>query len=151
MRKLFVVALLLGSCTWVAQRKALANCNFSLNGVALKNMDFNGFTLELRLNAENPNDVDAVLDRLDYTLFMEGLEVAQGTVSKKQTIPAGGKGVIRTSLTVKYSTVPKLKEVVLPALQKRKSRVKVTGTVHFDTPIGTLSHDIAVQQTVKLD
>ncbi len=147
-----MASLILGtSCTWVAQRKALADCDFSLNGVALKNMDFTGFTVELRLNAKNPNTVDAVLDRLDYTLFMEGMEVARGTVSEKQTIPAKGHGIIRTSLTVKYSTVPKLREVVLPALNKRKSRVKVLGTVHFDTPIGTISQDIQLQRTVRLE
>ena len=151
MRKFLVALIPLLSCTWIAQRKALANCDFSLHAVKLVNADFSGFELEVRLKAHNPNDVDAVLDRLDYTLFMEGVEVAQGVVSEKHTIPKHGEGIITTRLKVKYSTIPKMSDVVMTAVTKKKSKVRMTGTVHFDTPIGTLSHDVEVERTLNLD
>jgi len=151
MRKLILAFVSLLSCTWIAQRKALANCDFSLYAARLVNADFSGFELEVKLRVQNPNDVDAVLDRLDYTLFMEGVEVAQGVVSEKQTIPKHGEGTITTRLTVKYSTLPKMVDVVMTAITNKSSRIRMTGTVHFDTPLGTLSHGIELERTVKLD
>ncbi|MEO0140442.1 MAG: LEA type 2 family protein [candidate division WOR-3 bacterium] len=151
MRKLLLFLISFLSCTWIAQRKALANCDFSLHGAKLVNADFSGFELELKLNAKNPNDVDAVLDRLDYTLFMEDVEVAQGVVSEKQTIPKRGEGIITTRLKIKYSTIPKMVDVVMAAVSKKKSKIRMAGTVHFDTPIGTISQDIEVERTVNLD
>jgi len=151
MRKAILGLVLLSGCTWIAQRKALADCKFSLNAVKLENMDFSGFTLQVKIKAENPNEVDAVLDRLDYTLFMEGVEVARGVVKEKQTIPKLGSGIITTSMTIKYSTIPEMGDVVMTAVTKKKSKVKVTGTVHFDTPLGTLSHDIEMERTMNLD
>jgi len=139
------------ACTWIAQRKALAKCDFSLHAVKLVNADFSGFELEVKLKAQNPNDVDAVLDRLDYTLFMEGVEVAQGLVSEKHTIPKRGEGIITTRLKVKYSTIPKMADVVMAAVANKKSRIRMTGTVHFDTPLGTISHGIELERTVRLD
>lgn len=150
MRKLLLASLLL-NCTWIAQRKALANCEFSLHAAKLVNADFSGFELEVKLKAINPNDVDAVLDRLDYTLFMEGVEVAQGVVAEKQTIPKRGEGIITTRLKLKYSTIPKMGDVVMTAVTKKRSKIRMTGTVHFDTPIGTFSHDIELERTVNLD
>ncbi|MGB9590501.1 MAG: LEA type 2 family protein [Candidatus Hydrothermia bacterium] len=151
MRKILVVLIPFLACTWIAQRKALAKCDFSLHAAKLVNADFSGFELEVKLKAKNPNDVDAVLDRLDYTLFMEDVEVAQGVVSQKHTIPEHGEGIITTSLRVKYSTIPKMGDVVMAAVTKKKSKIRMAGTVHFDTPIGTISHDIEVEKTVNLD
>lgn len=151
MRKILIALIPLLSCVWIAQRKALAKCDFSLHAARLVNADFSGFELEVKLKAKNPNDVDAVLDRLDYTLFMEGVEVAQGVVSEKHTIPRGGEGIITTRLKVKYSTIPKMADVVMAAVMKKKSKIRMIGTVHFDTSIGTISHGIEVERTVNLD
>lgn len=151
MRKLLLAFVPFLACTWIAERKALAKCEFSLHAAKLVNADFSGFELEVKLKAQNPNDVNAVLDRLDYTLFMEGVEVAQGVVSEKHTIPKHGEGIITTRLKIKYSTIPKMADVVMAAVTKKKSKIRMAGTVHFDTPIGTLSQDIEVERTVNLD
>lgn len=151
MRKILLALVPFLACTWIAERKALAKCEFSLHAAKLINADFSGFELEVRLKAQNPNDVNAVLDRLDYTLFMEDAEVAQGVVSEKHTIPKRGEGIITTRLKIKYSSIPKIADVVMAAVAKKKSKIRMSGTVHFDTPIGTLSQDIEVERTVNLD
>ena len=131
MRKAVFGFLLLASCSWIAQRKALATCKFSLKEVKLVNADFKGFELELGIEARNPNRVDAVLDKLDYSVYLEGVHLVDGVVSKPYRVPAGGRKVIRTKVKVAYSDLAQAKDVVLKAVLERKAKVRVSGKAHF--------------------
>ncbi len=131
MRKIALGLLLAAACSWVAQRKALAKCEFSLHSVKLVNADFKGFELEVGIKARNPGDVDAVLDKLEYSVYLEGAHLADGAVSKVFRIPAGGSKVIRTQVKVAYSDLASAKDAVLKAVLARKARVRVRGKAHF--------------------
>jgi len=105
-------------------RKAttLANCNFrivSVEHISLAGIDFQQvksvtdlsisdmgkllagfaapvFPLSLTLNIEgrNPNDREAGLNRLDWILFIDDIEMAAGILDKPFTIPPKGSSVI---------------------------------------------------------
>jgi len=85
MKKLILLLPLL-SCSLIQQRVSLANCKFSLKSASLKGVDFSGFDLGIILNVQNPNEIDAVLDRITGTIKLDGYKIADVSNSYKRTI-----------------------------------------------------------------
>ncbi len=131
MRVAFLVSFLALSCSWIAQRKALAKCEFSLHSVKLVNADFQGFELEIGIKAKNPTETDAVLDKLDYSVFLEGAHLADGVVEKQFRIPTGGSQVIKTRVKVAYADLSSAKDAVMKAILKKEAKIRVSGRAHF--------------------
>ena len=142
MRKIIIILILLTlsfGCTEFMKRLAVKELDFSLVRVSLIDYSLSDMTLKLDIMATNPNDIDAVIDRLDYSFFINEKNAANGTTAKQVTVKAGGEKTISTNLTINYLD---LGAAILKAVQEKKANYKIKGTVYIDTQIGSISFPI---------
>ncbi len=50
------------------------------------------FTLMVKV--DNPNDKPAAMSRMDYTIFVDGLEIISGAFNERYDVPAGGSAIV---------------------------------------------------------
>ena len=135
---LVALTLLIG-CSEILKRIAVKELKFSFTGVSLLNYTLSDMTLKVDLKAKNPNDIDAVIDRLEYSFYINEMNAANGTTARKVTVKAGGEKAISTNLTINYLN---LGAAILKAVQEKKADYKIEGTVYIDTQIGSISFPI---------
>jgi LEA14-like dessication related protein len=136
---LAVVLLLSIGCSEFAKRMAVKELDFSLKGVSLVEYDMTYMTLNVDVQADNPNDVDAVIDRLDYSFGINEKNVANGTTAQKVTVKANRSKSISTKMKINYM---ELGAAVLDAVKNKTADFSMEGTVYIDTPIGAISFPI---------
>jgi LEA14-like dessication related protein len=145
MRKiyLFIIILIL-SCSAVQERLAIKECKFALASVRPYDFTFNNFKLDFDINVDNPNKIDAVLDRLKYTLYADESALISGTTGKGLKIPANKSNNFITTITLKYST---LGEVLTSKIKLGKAEYRVKATAYIQTLIGEISYPVEI--TIK--
>lgn len=135
---------------WVSQaytqRKAIEQAKFSLRNVQLLGIDLVGANLLVTIQLENPSDTDMVLDRIDYTLFVNGLKAFEGDVKDKLTVPPGQSRPLPIRVTLAYADIGTQIRGLLATGQVKSWGLK--GAAHFDTPIGTIDYPIDLQRTL---
>lgn len=143
MRKisLSLIIVLLLSCSAVQERLAIRECKFSLTSVKPYAFTFNNFKLDFNIAVENPNKVDAVLDKLKYTLYADDSDLISGTTGKGLKIPANKSNNFTTTITLEYS---KLSEVLISAIRLGKAEYKVKATAYIQTMIGEISYPVEI-------
>jgi LEA14-like dessication related protein len=119
----------------VRQRQALKNVEITLDGVGLKSIGFTSATLDVRLRMFNPNTITATLDRADYDLYGNNVQLGYGVIRQRIDIPPGGIRVVSTDFTLSYSGAGQL---IWSALREGKVSWRIRGTAYFDTPLGAI-------------
>ncbi len=124
-------------CSTIQQRVALKDCRFSLKGASLKSVDLSGFSMDVLLSVENPNSIDAVLDRFVGSILLEGVKVADVSNTYGRTIKARGRATVPITVTVKYSYLKGAADRIMGAVRSRRAKVGVDGKayVDFNVPI----------------
>ncbi|NJE79436.1 LEA type 2 family protein [Thermococcus sp. GR4] len=117
------------------KRAALQNCEIMLSNVRVESIGLTGATLEVVFRIYNPNDVTATLDRIDYELYGNGEFLGYGYVDRSVDIPAHSIRYVSSEFTLDYGGALK---ALWSALKSGDVEWRVKGTVHIDTPIGTL-------------
>jgi LEA14-like dessication related protein len=135
--KRLILLLPLLSCSLIQQRVSLANCKFSLKSASLKGVDFSGFNLGILLNVQNPNEIDAVLDRITGTIKLDGYKIADVSNSYKRTIKARGSADVPIDVRVEFSSLGSTVNAVRDIIQKRRAKVSFEGKgyVDYEVPI----------------
>ncbi len=128
------------------QRKAIEQARFSLRNVQLLGLDLVGANMLVTVQLENPTETDMVLDRIDYTLFVNGLKAFEGDVKEKLTVPAGQSRPLPIRVTLAYADVGTQIRGLLATRQVKSWGLK--GAAHFDTPVGTIDYPIDLQRTL---
>lgn len=148
MRLLLILALLFVSLPSVtgcsayqayAQRQAIAQARFNLKAVNLRGLDLAGANFDVVLELENPTDTPIVLDRLDYTLFVNDQRVIGGFTDQKVSVPPQDVRPIAFTTHVRYADVgAQLRGIVSAGIRS----YRLDGVGHFDTPFGTIDYPI---------
>lgn len=128
------------------QRKAIEQAKFSLRNVQLLGLDLVGANLLVTVQLENPTETDMVLDRIDYTLFVNGLKAFEGDVKEKLTVPGGQSRPLPIRVTLAYADIGTQIRGLLATGQVKSWGLK--GAAHFDTPIGTIDYPIDLQRSM---
>lgn len=136
----FILVFLL-SCTAVQERLAIKECKFSLVSVKPYDFTFNNLKLDFNINANNPNKIDAVLDKLKYTLYANDNGLISGITGKGIKIPAKGSNNFVTTVTLEYS---KLDEALISAIRLGKAEYRVKATAYIQTIIGEISYPVEI-------
>jgi LEA14-like dessication related protein len=118
---------------------AVKELDFSLRRVSLVDYDLTNMTLNVEIKADNPNNIDAVIDRLDYSFSINDKVATTGTTARKITVKAEGTKTISTKLKVNYLN---LGAAILEAVKNKKADFRLEGTVYVDTPIGAITFPI---------
>ena len=124
--------LALQGCATLQKRVALKDCRFSLKGASLKSVDLSGFSMDVLLSVENPNTIDAVLDRFVGSVLLEGVKVADVSNTYGRTIRAGGRATVPITVEVRYSYLKGAANRIVGAIKARRARVGVDGKAYMD-------------------
>jgi len=144
MRKIVIILILLTlsfGCKEFMKRLAVKELDFSLVRVSLIDYTLSDMTLKLDIMATNPNDIDAVIDRLDYSFFINEKNAANGSTLKRVTIKAGREKTVSTELTIDYLN---LGAAILEAVKDKRADFRIEGKVYIDTEIGSISFPITL-------
>ncbi len=136
-----VIITLFFSCTAVKERLAVRECIFSLVSVSPYNFTFNNLKLDFEIKVDNPNRVDAVLDKFVYTLYVNETDVFAGTTGKSIKIPSGKSKNFTTTITLQYK---KIGETLIEAIKLEKVEYKITATAYITTIIGEIKYPVDI-------
>ena len=137
-----VIILLTLSCTGIQERLAIKECKFSLFSVTPYDFQFSDLKIDFEIKADNPNNVDAILDKLTYDFYVNETQVFSGTTGQGIKIPAGKSKNFTTTTTLQYS---KIGEAILEAIKFQNAAYKVTATVYIRTIIGEMSYPVEIK------
>ncbi len=115
--------------------QALRDLKIYLVDVRVVTVGLTSATLELKLRVHNPTSVPVSIDRVAYTLYGDGNYVADGGITEKTDIPAGGERLMTSRLEVSYSGLAKTVYEVITRGGGLAWRVK--GVIYSTTLLGT--------------
>jgi len=138
---LLTVILLLG-CTAIKERLAIKECKFALFSVTPYDFNFSNLKIDFVINVQNPNSIDAVLDRLEYDFLVNQTGVFSGTTGKGVKIPSGKSAKFTTTVTLEYT---KLGSVLVDAIRLKKAAYQVKAESFIDTPLGAISYPVDIK------
>lgn len=140
-KSLFFVCLLLG-CAGVQERLALKECTFAFVSVRAYDFQFDRMKLDFTIRARNPNQIDAVLDRLTYTLYVNELDVFSGTTGRQVKIPAEQSANFATTVTLTYA---KIGTALIEAIKLEKAQYELKAQAHVATVLGELTYPVTIR------
>lgn len=108
--------------------------------VEIRSVALTGAELVVHVKINNPNSVGATLNRLEYTLDVDGERLVRGQKEDKTTIAANELSIVALPLSVSYAG---MRSGIAGALTKKALPFSFTGKVVIDSPVGDLSFDIA--------
>lgn len=144
MKKIIYLAIIISglSCSAIKERLAIKECVFKLISVNAYDFTFSDMKLDFVINIQNPNKINAVLDKLDYTFYANSASVFSGTTGQGVEIPAGKNKNITTTINLEYT---KIGSALVDAIKMKKATYRVKATSYIHTPIGPLSYPVDIQ------
>ena len=139
----FIIILLLAGCTLFAKRGSLKNCEFRFKGVDVTDFSLTEMTLTVMVTAKNTNDIDVVVDKLSYELFINGKKALKGLMGQGVTIPPGKTGTLNTTVTL---DAVELGPTIAWAIKENKANYDLRGSVHLGSSRGTFSFPVFVSR-----
>jgi LEA14-like dessication related protein len=145
--RLLLAALILGTlalsgCPSAEARLALRQCQFSVHDIRIRGYGALAVELEVDLTIHNPNDIDVIVDQLDYTLYLNGRKFALGETTRDVTIPRGRDGIL--PITMRLNVVDL--GFIAPTLIRGKDRVlDVKATYYVAVPWGRYPYPIELR------
>ena len=134
--------ILVVSCTAVKERLAIKQCKFSFVSVVPYKFTFDNLSLDFTLKGENPNRVDAVLDRFFYTFFINKTAVFSGETAKGLRIPAKKSKNFKTTLVLEYN---KLGDALIEAIRLQKAEYRIKAKVYIKTILGEIGYPVEIE------
>jgi len=138
---LFIIALLV-SCSAIKERLAIKECKFALLSVSPYNFTFSDLKLDFVIKVDNPNKIDAVLDKFTYTFFTNNTDVFSGTTGKGIKIPSGKSKNFTTTITLEYN---KIGTALVEAIKFKRAEYNVKAKAYVNTPIGEISYPVEIK------
>lgn len=141
-----------GLMNFIAERQAITKAEFAFDRVELQSLDIPLINpdpkanLRVVLKVTNPNQTKARLDRLDYTIFLEGTQVGQGAMTDDFSVEAGSSRELVLPLAIPYQGLP---EPALKAIMAKRAAMMLKGTSQIDTPLGRLSYPVETSYTAN--
>ena len=133
--------MLIISCATVQERLAIKECKFSLVSVTAHDFEFYNMKLDFQLKVENPNKVDAVLDKLTYSFYANETNVFSGTTGQGIEIPAGKSKNFTTTITLEYN---KIGQALIEAITMETATYTIEAKSYIKTPLGEISYPVEI-------
>lgn len=129
------------ACSAIQERLAIKNCKFALDSVEAYDFRFSNMKLDFVIKVDNPNDVDATLDKLIYNFLVNATEVFSGTTGQQVRIPAKKSNSFATTITLEYT---KVGQTIVDAIRLKKADYAVNANAHINTPLGEIVQPIHI-------
>lgn len=138
---LIICLVLLSSCAELVQRLAILNCKYAFEDIAAVNIGLSALDIKLSIRIDNPNPSNVILDRLGFEFFINDGRIFQGVMGNRLEVPAKGSSVLDHIIRISYLEVGM---AVIQAIKEKSATYRLTGTAHFDTPLGQFSFPVDI-------
>jgi LEA14-like dessication related protein len=132
---------LMVSCTAIQERLAIKECKFSLVSVTPHDFTYSNLQLDFQIKAENPNAINAVIDKLTYTLYVNDTDVFSGTTGQGVTIPAHNSKNFSTTIILEYA---KIGTALIEVIKLQTATYTIKARAYVSTAIGEISYPIEI-------
>jgi len=140
---IFIGVALFSSCKTIDQRKAVKDCKFGLENVSIEGISLQDVHLRVDLITANPNDIKVIVDRFDYSLFVEDdILVSTGEHKEKIEIEPQQKGRLEIDMIINSQEVGK---ALLASILAGDAQFLLVGTIHIETWIGTIDYPLEME------
>ena len=130
------------SCAALKERVAIKECRFSLVSVRPYDFTFSNLKLDFEIKVDNPNSVDAVLDKLVYTFYANNTDVFSGTTGKTINIPAKNTERFTTTITLEYN---KIGQALAEAMRLGSAAYRISARAYVSTLLGEVSYPVEIE------
>jgi len=145
------VALTIQGCAFLQQRLAIKDLKVDFKSVSVKAISLDRIDLEVALEAFNPNDIEAVIDRLDYTIYIEDRRAMSGYTDEEYRISPRGSKVIKLNSSIRLVDLPDVFLAIKEAAKKRNVKTSADIKVHVKTLLGTYTRDFKLEKYIPLE
>lgn len=106
-----------------------------LGSLKLKNVSFSGADLELKLNVDNPNNFNLLMNKLDYNFSINGTTWAQGLTQNAMNIKEKGESAITIPVSLSFSKMGRTIYNVIMGNEKLNYDLKGNLDVNSSLPL----------------
>ena len=138
-------------CAFLQKRMAIKDLRVDLRSITVKALTLDRIELDVGLNAYNPNDIEAVIDRLDYTVYLEDRRAMEGSSDRQYRIPPNGSKKIHLKATIRLIDLPNVFMAIKEAAKKGKVKARADIRLHIKTMFGTFTRSIKLERIIPLD
>jgi len=135
------IIMILLSCSFIKERVAIKECKFSLTDVTPYDFSFNDLKIDFTIKGQNPNKIDAKLDKLSYTFLINSKQLFSGTTGKGITIPSGKSTDFKTTISLDYN---KVGDALVSAIKLGNVTYTIQATAYISTLIGEISYPVEI-------
>lgn len=129
------------SCASVEKRLALKRCTFALVSVSPHSFTFSNLKVDFAIKVDNPNDMDAVLDKLTYTFYVNNTDVFSGTTGNRINIKAKKSETFTTTITLEYN---KIGQALAEAMKVESAAYRIDARAYVSTILGEVSYPVSI-------
>jgi len=137
-----VILLLCISCAALRERTAIKECKFSLVSVRPYDFTFSNLKLDFEIKVDNPNSINAVLDKLVYRFYANNTDVFSGTTGRTITIPANKTERFTTTITLDYNTIG---QALAEAMKLGSAAYRLSARAYINTLLGEVSYPVEIE------
>ena len=141
-KRLFICAIIvLAACAALKERAAIKECKFRLVSVRAYDFTFANMKLDFSIRVDNPNSIDAVLDKLVYTFYVNDTDVFSGTTGQTISIPAENSTQFPTTITLEYSQIG---QALAEAMKLKRAAYRMAARAYVSTILGEVSYPVNI-------
>ena len=123
------------------ERRAIKKCRFRITTIEMLSVSLSSVTMGLELEIVNPQDIRAVLDRLECILYLNGTAAA-GVGFDPVTVPPKGRRTVKAEVQIPFSS---LGMRVLDSMKTGgKVRYRLSGYAFVKTAMGVAKVPVTV-------
>lgn len=143
MKRIIIICffILVASCSAIKERLAIKECKFTFLSANAYDFTFSDLKVDFALKVQNPNDIDAVLDKLDYTFYVNQTDVFSGTTGKGLRVSAGKSENFTTTITLEYT---KIGQTIVEVLRLKTASYSIKAKAYIKTIIGEISYPVNI-------
>jgi len=130
------------SCASIKERLAIKECKFSLISVKPHSFTFSNLKLDFEIGVDNPNNVDAILDKFVYTFFANNTQVFTGTTGNKVEVPAKKSTQFTTTITLEYNAIG---QALAEAMRLGSAAYRIDARAYVSTILGEISYPVNIE------
>ncbi len=139
--KLLISLFLIFACSAIKERLAIKECKFTFLAANAYDFTFSDMKIDFELKIQNPNNVDAILDKLDYTFYINQTDVFSGTTGRGLKVPAGKSEKFTTVITLEYT---KIGQAIVEAIRFKTASYSIKAKAYIKTVIGEISYPVEI-------
>jgi len=121
---------------------AIKECKFFLVSVRPYNFTFSSVKVDFDIKVDNPNSIDALLDKFVYTFYVNSMDVFSGTTGNAISIPAKQSKQFATTITLEYN---KIGQALVEAMQLKTAAYRVEARAYINTILGPVSYPVEIE------